>query len=575
MKDPWAELREQVAASVEAAVKKCRLGAKNLDIPSTIEKPPTMKMGDLACSVAFQIGTLKKKNPRRVAEALIEKVKKPAMFKKVALAGAYVNFFLDRGKFAKRIITDAQKEKYGEGEEKEDKIMVEFSQVNTHKVFHIGHIRGTILGEDLSRILEKAGYEVVRANYQGDVGSHVAKWLWNYMKFHKGEEPHGNKGMWLANMYAEACTRLIENPDYEAEVSETLQKLEGEEDEELNEIWKKTRQWSLDEYEKIYKELDVRFDRYFFESEMEKRGKEIVEELRKKKLAKRSKGAVVIDLKKYDLDIFLLLKSDGTSLYSTKDLALAEKKFKEYKIDRSIHVIGSEQRLYFQQLFKMFEVIGFKKANKCYHLAYNLVNLRGGKMSSREGTAILYSDVRKKILQKALEEVLIRNPEIYPLKQREIAEQIAIGAMKYDMLKVNSNKTIFFDWEQALEFEGETAPYIQYAGVRAKRILEKAKKMPSKVDYKNLKEIAEHDLIKQIAFFSGVVASAAEEYKPSLIANYCYRLADRFSVFYNQCQVLDAKEKEVKEARLALVAAFYNTLELGLELLGIEIPERM
>ena len=574
--DPWYDVLAQAQAAIEDAVKKAGIRAKGVDFSSAIEEPPSAKMGDVACSIAFQLGKTLRQNPRQLAETLIEKVKKPEMFSKVALAGAYINFFLDRGKFAKYVLSGIDDD-YGKGSEKKEKVMVEFSQVNTHKAFHIGHIRGTVLGETIARILENAGYEVVRADYQGDIGSHVAKWIWYYMKEHMGETPQGKEEAWLADIYASANRELKEHPEYEEEVSKTLQKLEEGKDEEIMKVWRETRQWSLDVYERIYRELDVRFDRYFFESEMEKPGKEIVQELIEKKIAKKSEGAIVIDMEKQGLGTYLLLKSDGTALYSTKDLALAEVKIKEYGIDISLYVIGSEQRLYLQQLFKTLEIMGFKQAKNCRHIAYDLIALQEGKMSSREGTAVLYSELHNKMVQKAMEEVIARNPEMDPYEQREIATKVAMGAMKYDIMKVNSNKTIFFDWDRALEFEGETAPYVQYAGVRCKRMLEKARRKPDlkNADYGKLKIDAEHGLVKMLAAFPGATRAAAVEYKQHLIANYAYSLAEKFNTFYTEAPVLSAEDKKVKEYRLALVGATYKTLKKALYLLGVEIPERM
>ncbi|MFH1425000.1 MAG: arginine--tRNA ligase [archaeon] len=576
--DPWQELKNQAQAAIEEAVKTAKIKVPSeVNFATAIEEPPSAKMGDVACSIAFSLGRASKKNPRQLAELLISKVKKPPIFKKVALAGAYINFFLDHDKFAKHILAKVVDDDYGRGGKKGDKVMAEFCQVNTHKAFHIGHIRGTILGETISRILEYSGYEVVRANYQGDIGSHVAKWMWYYNKFKSGESPHGKGETWLANIYRAATQELREHPEYEKETSEILQKLEAGEDEKLMQAWRETRQWSLDEYEKIYKELDVRFDRYFFESEMGNSGKEIVDELLKKKIAKMSEGAIVINLEKFGLGTYLLLKSDGTALYSTKDLALAKAKFEEFGIDISLYVVGSEQRLYFQQLFKTLELMGFKRAKKCHHLAFDLISLKEGKMSSREGTAILYSELRDGMFKRALEEVMERNPEMDPHEQKIIANKVAYGAMKFDILNINNNKTIFFDWEKALEFEGETAPYVQYAGVRCKRILEKAGKVPEtgKVDFGKLKLAAEHELVKMLARFPGVIATAAKEYKPHFIANYVYGLADKFSTFYTEAPIMDAGDKATKDARLMLLSATYKTLEKALYLLGIEIPERM
>ena len=572
----WIQIKEDVQKSVIDALKKIKVKVKDVDVRNSIEVPPSSKMGDLACSIAFQIGKKVRKSPRLIAEQLLDKIKKPASIKKIKLSGAYLNFQFDRKKFAKKLISEALKENYGAGEKKKERVMVEYSQPNPLKAFHIGHIRGTTLGDSLARILEYAGYETIKANYYNDLGTHVAKGIWCYLKFHKGEIPKENISEWFSNIYAEASQKVEENPKYKEEVSEIHKKLEAR-DEEIVKIWKELRDLSIKEFDRIYNELGVEFDQTFYESEIEKRGKEIVKELLKKKIARKSEGAVIVSLKKYGLDVLMLLKSDGTALYATKDLALAEEKFKKFKIDRSIYVVGVEQRLYFKQLFKTLELMGFKQAKKCYHLAYELVNLAGGgKISSRTGQAILYNDLKERMVQKAIEEVLERNPEMDPYKQREIAENIAIGAMRFSMLNIGSTKTIFFDWNRALEFEGETGPYIQYAAVRAKRILEKVKEMP-KISNASIDKIEEetHELIKHISKFPEVLLNSAENYEPHRIASYSYKLAEYFNAFYNNYRVLDEKDKKVRDLRILIVSAAFNTLRICLNLLGIEIPERM
>ncbi|HIK00428.1 TPA: arginine--tRNA ligase [archaeon] len=576
MKTAWMKAREDVFNSLEGTLKKLKLKVKTGDLDNSIEEPPSAKMGDLACSISFQLGRQKKVSPRDIAEKILANTKKPSIAKKVGLAGAYVNFFLNRGAFAKEVIKETFEKDYSRAEKRKEKIMVEFSQANTHKAFHIGHLRGTLLGESLSRILEYNGYEVLRANYQGDIGAHVAKCLWAYQTFHRGDTPNSNRGEWLGRIYAEASKKLEESPEHKAEVEKLQKKLEEGKDSELMDLWKRTRQWSLDEYEEIYKDLGVKFNYYFFESQMDKRGKDLVQELQKKKIAKKSAGAVVVELKKYDLDTFLLLKSDGTTLYSTRDLALAEEKFKKYKIDRTIIVTGSEQRLYFQQLFKTLELMGFKQVKKSFNLTFDLITLQGEKMSSREGLTITYRELKEKMFQKALAEVTSRNPELPLEGQKNTAMQIAIGAIKFSILNISNTKTIFFDWDRALEFEGETGPYIQYAAVRAKRILEKAESIKlSEVKFNLLEQEEEHELVKHLAKFPLIIQETATHYRVHTLANYAHKLAEKFNLFYNNLPVLNAPDKDLINARVAVVQATFNVLKNCLYLLGIEIPERM
>ncbi len=576
MKTVWLQAREDVFNSLEGTLKKLKLKVKIDELENSIEEPPSSKMGDLACSISFQLGKQKKVSPRDIAEQILAHIKKPSIAKKVALAGAYVNFFLNRGAFAKEVIKETFEKDYGKSEKKKEKVMVEFSQANTHKAFHIGHLRGTLLGESLSRIMEFSGYAVLRANYQGDIGAHVAKCLWAYQTFHRGETPSEYRGEWLGKIYTEASKKLEDNQAYKTDVEKIQKKLEEGKDAELMELWKRTRQWSLEDYENIYRDLGVKFDNYFFESQMDKRGKEVVQELLKKKIAKKSAGAVVVELKKYDLDTFVLLKSDGTTLYSTRDIALAEEKFKKYKIDRAIIVTGSEQRLYFQQLFKTLELMGFKQVKKSFNLTFDLITLQGQKMSSREGLTITYRELKEKMFQNALAEVTSRNPEMPLEEQKKNATQIAMGAIKFSILNISNTKTIFFDWDKALELEGETGPYIQYAAVRAKRILEKTENPRlGEIKFALLEKDEEHELVKHLAKFPLIVQDSAEHYRVHTLANYAHKLAEKFNLFYNNLPVLNAGDKDLKNARIALVQAAYNVLKSCLYLLGIEIPERM
>jgi arginyl-tRNA synthetase len=578
--DPWQKAREDVIKAVaevipQLAIPKTRL--KKIKLVNHIDEPPSYKMGDLACSISFPFGKIKKVSPRKIAEDIIDKIHRPRSVYLIKLAGAYVNFFLKFGEFAKAVVTEASKDTFGKGEKKKEKVMIEYSQPNPLKAFHIGHVRNTVLGESLSRIMKEAGFDVIQANLFNDIGMHVAKTLWCYKKYHDGEKAHTNVSKWIGTIYRDACKKIEEDPKNKEEADEILKHLEAQDNEEITKLWKQFRKWSVDEFKEIYKELDAHFDVDFYESDLKPRGRELVEELKKKKIAKKSKGAIIIDLKKDDLPVWLLLKSDGTALYSTQDLALAEEKFKKFKIDKSIYVVGSEQRLHFQQLFKTLQKMGFRKAKKCYHLAYALVALRSGKMSSREGTAILYSDLKHEMLKKAMNEVAERNPEMAVKTQNELAEKIMMSAMKYSMLNVGNNKTIFFDWDTALEFEGDTGPYLQYATVRAKRILEKAGKKPTLagIQFKLLDSKDAQRLIKQIAKLPSVIREAAETYQPHIISNYAYSLADKFSTFYTTNPVIEAETPELKAARIALVNATYKTLQKALYLLGIEEPKRM
>ncbi len=547
-----------------------------------LEIPPDLSLGDYALP-CFRYAQQKKDSPQRIAESLNKKidVSGEPLIERIEVMGGYLNFFVNRDRFANETVKSALKEGFGTGKE-DEKVMVEYSQVNTHKAFHVGHLRGTLLGSSLIKLLRFAGFTVISANYQGDIGAHVAKCIWYLTKHHKGEYPKSKRGRWLGQIYQKANAMIgnatgEKQEKYKKEVSVVLQKLESG-DSELTKLWKQTRQWSLDDFEDLYKLIGVKFDVYFFESQMEKPGKDIVESLKEKGLAETSEGALVIDLEKYKLGTWLLLKSDGTALYSTKDLALAKVKFEEYKIDRSVYVVGSEQKLYFQQLFKTLELMGFKQAKKCYHLPYDLVMLEGGKISSREGELILAEDFVGDVIETAAKEVKKRHEDWGEEQVEKAARSIALAGIKFSMLSIDSYKSMIFNLEKALDFEGETGPYLQYAHARICSIEEKYNEMHGK-DFKPANKISCHHesefkLARMISAFPGTVRAAASGYRPQNIANYLIALAQTFSEFYHACPVLKEKD-EVMKARMTLCVATRKVLADGLGLMGIDAPRKM
>ncbi len=541
-----------------------------------IERPKDSIYGDYAFP-CFLLAKEKKKSPVQIAKELISDVKaeveKNKIFSEAKLVGPYINLFVHKGVFAENVLKEIMKKDYGKGSKKKDKIMVEYCQVNTHKAFHVGHLRGTLLGMALIRLLRYNGYKVVSANYQGDIGTHVAKSLWYLTKHFKGKFPDKDKGTWLGEIYQKANKLLSKNEDYNKEVSEILQKLENN-DKELTKLWKETRKWSLDDFEILYDKLNVKFDEYFFESQMEKEGKELVSALVKKKIAHESDGAIVIDLEKYNLSIFLLLKSDGTTLYSTKDLALAKAKFEKYKVDRSLHVVGSEQKFYFEQVFKTLDLMGFKQAKKCFHLPYELVNLEGGKISSREGELILAMQLINDVIIFAKKEVKKRHSDWNDKEVEKTAESIALAGIKFRMLSQDNNKPIVFSVEKVLDFEGETGPYIQYAHARICSILRNCKKDVKNADLSLLTTTEDKKIISILSNFPTVLEDCSENYKLFPLCRYLLDLSQAFNEYYHKHQILKEKD-DVRDARLFLIQAVKKVISEGLELLGIEAPERM
>jgi arginyl-tRNA synthetase len=439
-----------------------------------------------------------------------------------------------------------------------------------------------ILGNSVCNILEFAGNEVVRANYIGDIGLHVIKWLWAYQKFHAGEEPGQDKTRWMGDIYAEADRHYEGSKEVEAEVR-ALFACWDQRDPEIVALWEKTRQWSLEGFDQLYQLLGVRFDKFYFESEEEEPGKEFVKRMIEKGIARdeRPNGAVIVPLDelmgtKEKYRVLVILRSDGTSLYSTKDMPLAVRKFEEYQLDRSVYVIDVRQSLYTTQIFKTLELMGYAWAKDCYHLAYEIVNLPGNvTMSSRDGTVVLLDDLVREATQRALEIVKTKNPDLPEQNQGLIAKAVALGAIKYSMLSRDSTRIVTFDWDAALDFNGQAAPYIQYAYVRASSILRKVDgQLPVSTTPTYELSPVEIQLVDLISRLPKEIQKAAGEFRPLYISNLGYDLAKAFNDFYNQCPVLQAEEP-VRAVRLRIVAAARRAIGNCLTLLGITAPEAM
>jgi arginyl-tRNA synthetase len=538
------------------------------------------------------------------AQEIAEAVKnslgaQPGISRGEAVKG-YLNLYFSTAEYARRVVDTAiaNGTRFGAGHPKNERVMVEYAQPNTHHSFHIGHYRNTILGESLARIVEFAGFDTIRASYPGDLGLGVITVLWAYDKFYKGKEPSDihERGQWMLKIYAEATNLLTEKENetpaekaqretYEAERREMYRKWDAG-DAYVRNLWQETREWSLIELRDILAMMDVKIDVWFFESEADEPSKKIVDELLARGIAtdERPAGPVIVKideklgLTKEKYRVAVILRSDGTTLYLTKDLALARDKFEKFQADRSIYVVDNRQSLHFQQAFKILELWGFKQAEKCYHLGYGFVSLPEGAMSARRGRVVLFKDVYDESIQRVLAVIAEKNPNMPESEREGVAKKIGMGAMAYSMLSVDNNKDIIFDINEALSFDGRTGPYIQNAYVRANSILRKAQVGTldvegAKFDYALTAH--EIELIEQMSRFPGVVQQAANEYRPLLVAAYVYDLATAFHSFYHAVPVLQSESETVKAARLRLVAAAKQVLANGLYLLGITAPEVM
>lgn len=518
---------------------------------------------------------------------------------------AYLNLYFSTSEYASRVVNTVLEQGacFGAGAPKNERVMVEYAQPNTHHSFHIGHARNAILGESLARIVQFAGFETIRASYPGDIGLGVITVMWAYDKFYRGQEPQGihERGQWLATIYVEA-TRLLEAKEgesaeekalresYELERREMYRKWDAG-DPQVRQLWLETREWSLLELRDVLELLDAKIDVWFYESEVDEPSKGIVDELIARDIATDERpngGAVIVKIdeklgltrEKYRTNV--LLRSDGTTLYLTKDLALARMKFEQYHVDRSVYVIDVRQSLHMQQTFAILKLWGFLQSEKCFHLSYGTVSLPDGAMSARRGRVVLFMDVYNEAIQRVLAVIAEKNPNLPADERQGVARLIGLGALVYSMLAVDNNKDIIFDVNEALSFDGRTGPYIQNAYVRANSILKKARAEshlpegalpPASFAY----ELDNHEieLIEQITRFPALVQQAANEYRPLVIASYVYDLANTFHSFYHAVPVLQSDDESVKPARLRLVAAAKQTIANALALLGITAPEVM
>lgn len=555
--------------------------------PEDIVSPPDKKLGDLAYG-CFKLAKVLGKSPAAIAQELADKISlEHSDFESVTAAGPYVNAKLKIGEAVHRVVRDIEvlggdyaSSQAGEGKE----LVLEYAQPNTHKEIHVGHLRNLALGISLDRLLRHSGWQVIAATYHGDVGAHVAKCLWWMVKSRHGslnvsDIPDSQRtGKFLGEMYAEGSRQLEAHPEWKDEVSDVQLKLEAH-DPAWEKLWMETRRWSLDEMADIFDDLGVRVDRQYLESEVVDRGQQMVDDLMNKGIAKESQGAIVVDLEDVKLGVFLVRKSDGNSLYATKDLALAEKKHAEYpKAVRSLILVDNRQSFYFKQLFETLKRMGIMVPHE--FVGYEFVTLKSGAMSSREGNVVTYQEFRDEVIKYATDEVTKRHAEDdwADGKIEHTAWCIAMAGMKFGMLKQDNDKIFTFDLEQALAFDGDTGPYCQYAATRLASILRKADWTDGVEDVAELSRGFDHEneknLCLALAELPKAIELAAKELRPMIVAQWCLKTAQAINSFYRDVPVLES-EGDLREARLRLAASARHSLAIGLDMLGIPLPDEM
>jgi len=516
----------------------------------------------------FKLSKELKKSPNQIAQEIVDQIADS----QVIAVWPYVNYLLPISDFAQKVISEISNktDDFGKLPKNNQEIVLEWRQPNTHKAFHIWHMRNALVSEVVSSCLKRAGYTLHPVAYPGDIWAHVAKWIRYYINFFQWEMPIDNFWVRAWQLYSDATNKVDENPDEYKPQIEKLQKDLEDWDPKLNKIRQETRQKCLVDFQNIFLELWCDIQKRYYESDVEKPWIQKVQELLDSWVAQIGEWwSIIMDLEQYKLWIFLLLKSTGASLYSTKDIWLAYLKKQDFpNYSKSVYVVWSEQEYHFNQLFKTLELMWFPH-NQLHHISYWLVDLKDGKMSSRAWNVILYTDLRDQLLQEA--EKMVENRNFDSQKKSEIAKQVAFAAMKFDMLLPDSSKRILFDPNQALSFEWETGPYLQYTHARSCSLLKKWNLDLSGFDWSKLMENYEKDLLIHLSQFSDYIAKAAQEYKPNYIARYLLDLSKLFNSYYNNT----SKKITDSNSALALVFAVKQILKNWLSILGIQAPEEM
>ncbi len=583
--------KAQVAAAIHEALRASTPDGTSLEalaadkIYTMLERPPEAALGDYALPCFRLAKELKRKPPELAAELGKTLAGISPWIERADVAGPFLNIQVAPGALAGYLIPGVLDETFAKrntlGSSPRLKTMIEYSQPNTHKSFHVGHMRNVALGDSLGRIYKACGYPITMVNYIGDEGTHIAKCLWYILK-NRHQAPSDHQGTWLGHMYSSASNLLEDATDaeravYNAEISQVLRDIESKQGPTF-ELWEKTRQWSVDDFNDIYSWIGAHFDHWFTESGVSEESQRVVDRYLEKGVFVESDGAIGLDLKEEKLGFVILRKSDGNTTYATKDLALAAEKFGKFHTEKAIYVVGSEQNLHFKQVFRTLEKMGFPQAKNCYHLSYGMVVLPDGKMSSRKGNVITFD-----ILRQRLSAALALPLEKYrgEWSEEEIADvihKLAVGTIRYGMICSDPVKDIVFNIEDWTDFEGNTGPYLMYAYTRTKSILRKAHEAGftgAPPDFSLLSSPEEKEVLRYINDLNNAVASAQETNKPSVLCHHLFNMAKVNNRSLAIHPVLKAEGESLRAARILLAEAFAKSLKFGLGLLGIEPPERM
>lgn len=544
-------------------------------VSNLLETPPEQKLGDLAFP-CFVLAKTMRKAPPIIAKELLSQFPCDDFIEKTEAVGGYLNFFFNRERFTKNVIENilSERENYGKSDIGNGKtVLVEFSSPNIAKPFHIGHLFSTAVGNSLEHIYKHLGYKTVKINHLGDWGTQFGKLISAYKRWGDRSVIEKDPINELLKIYVKFHEEAELHPELEDEAREYFKLLE-ENDPETTQLWQYFRDVSLVEFKKVYDRLGVSFDSYAGESFYSDKMQEVVEILSDKHLLTESDGAMVVNLDDQNMPPCIILKSDGATIYATRDIAAALYRKRTYDFYKNIYVVGTPQALHFRQIFSVIQKAGFEWGKDCVHVGFGLVKFPDKKLSTRHGDVIFLEDVLNESVNKTLEIITGNNPD---MENKELAaEKIGIGAILYTFLKNSREKDIVFSWDSMLDFEGESAPYVQYSYARAKSILRKNTLDYSHPDFKTTVSDDEYALISHLNSFADAVCDAAEKNEPFYINRYVTGLARCFNKFYNNNPILkDSVDDKTKKARLAIAEASAEVLKTALSLLGIDTVESM
>lgn len=563
------DYKQQVAQAIQDVIGN---DLSTEEIIEKIEVPKTLKMGDYAFP-AFVLSKVMHKAPQIIAGEIVEKINQDD-FEKVEAVGPYVNFFLDKKKFGKDIVSQVLIEKNHYGDlnlGNNGNVTIDMSSPNIAKPMSMGHLRSTVIGNSLAELLKKTNYNPIKINHLGDWGTQFGKLIEAYKLWGNEEEVKKDPINTLLKYYVRFHKEDQENPELDDEARAWFKKLEDG-DPEATRLWKWFRDESLNFFMKIYKRLGITFDSYNGEAFYNDKMQPIIDELKEKGLLEESQGAMIVDLSKYDLNPALIQKSDGTSLYITRDLAAAIYRKNTYNFVQSLYVMGNEQSNHFHQLVAVLKEMGYDWANDMHHVAFGLITSGGKKLSTRRGNIILLEEVLDDAVELAQKQIEEKNPT---LKDKEkVADEVGVGAVVFHDLKNERLNQFDFDLQEVVRFEGETGPYVQYSHARAMSILRKANiNENSNLSIEGLDDPDAWETVRMLSEFPAMIERAVKEYEPSVIAKYAIRLAKAFNKYYAHTKILTNDSQ--REERLALVQSVAIVLKESLRLLGVKAPDEM